>query len=150
WGRFNSPTITRTICVRRCLFILTPLERILLRARQRVTQRIHKLAQREAKTKSAMTLLIHCVEVLKPQSKSNKSSAKSNANANDLAGRYRGIPPLRKRRARMWHPSAVPVQGCFKTSTAADRSVRPTLTKPRSEATATAAGGGARPTVAVV
>lgn len=42
----HSPTITRTICVRSSLFTLTSFERILLRARQRLTQRIHKLARR--------------------------------------------------------------------------------------------------------
>jgi hypothetical protein len=46
---------------------LTSFERILLRAQQRLTQRIHKLAHRKAKTKSAMPLLIHRVQMLKPQ-----------------------------------------------------------------------------------
>jgi hypothetical protein len=31
--------------------------------------------------------------------------AKSKANAKTFGGRYRGIPPLRKKRARMGHPS---------------------------------------------
>ena len=40
------------------------------RARQRLTQRIHTSAQdRKAKTKSAMALVIHRVEILKPQVK---------------------------------------------------------------------------------
>lgn len=39
-----------------------------MRTQQRLTQRIHKLAQSEVKTKFAITLLIHRVEVLKPQS----------------------------------------------------------------------------------
>src|ERR1700722_9493101 len=47
--RFNSPTMTRTICVRRSLFTLTSFERSLKRAQQRLTQRIHKLAHRKAK-----------------------------------------------------------------------------------------------------
>src|SRR5580692_1672995 len=49
--RLNSPTITRTICVRCSLFILTSFERILLRAQQRLTQRIHELAHKKAKNK---------------------------------------------------------------------------------------------------
>src|SRR5215471_11198494 len=50
-ARFNSPTITRTICVRRSLFTLTSFERILLRAQQPLTQRIHKLAPQGRKNK---------------------------------------------------------------------------------------------------
>src|SRR5271170_6000190 len=46
-----SPTITRTICVRRSLFTWTSFERIFLRAQQRLTQRIHKLSHRKAKNK---------------------------------------------------------------------------------------------------
>src|ERR1700722_18319852 len=49
--RLSSPTMTRTICVRRSLFTLTSFERSLMRAQQRLTQRIHKLAYRKAKNK---------------------------------------------------------------------------------------------------
>src|SRR6266567_5041760 len=64
-ARLNSPTTTRTICVRRSLFTLTSFERILLRAQQPLTQRTHKVAHRKGRTKSAKTLLIHRVEILK-------------------------------------------------------------------------------------
>src|ERR1700732_3907495 len=51
-ARFNSPTITRTICVRRLLFILTSFWADYVASAAAAHQRIHKLAQREAKTKS--------------------------------------------------------------------------------------------------
>src|SRR6516162_8089962 len=74
-ARFNSPTITRTICVRRSLFTLTSFERILLRAQQPLTQRIHKVAHRKGRTKSAKTLLIHRVEILHNQLSSTGDNA---------------------------------------------------------------------------
>src|ERR1700732_3116550 len=59
-ARFNSPTITRTICVRRLLFILTSFWADYVASAAAAHQRIHKLAQREAKRNLAGGPSLHC------------------------------------------------------------------------------------------